>query len=111
RDSWAARSLPARSPLGRGPGWCFLLPSTEDELERRAGKAEGAAQLVLQEAAVAEVDELRIIDEENEGGRVHARLRRVEDLERLAALHRGVAGCDHLNERVELGRTHAALAL
>src|SRR5579884_1956072 len=59
----------------------LLLASAGAELQadHRALEAENVAQRVLQIALVREVDELRVVDEEDEGGRADLGLRHIED--------------------------------
>jgi hypothetical protein len=62
----------------------FLLFRTRAgfELEADGGafEAEGFAQAVLQVTLVGKVDGCGVVDEEDEGGRVHCRLRRIVNL-------------------------------
>src|ERR1700674_2934832 len=52
----------------------------KDEPDRRAQEAILGPDSVLQVAPIAEMDQLRIVDEDDEGRRADRHLRRVEDL-------------------------------
>src|SRR5687767_6624813 len=56
------------------------VAGAEDEADRRAKEAPLIADAVLQRAAIAEVDQLRIVDEDHEGRRRHRHLRGVQNL-------------------------------
>ena len=65
----------------RGPtGGLLGDPLPEDQLDRRAQEAVLGPDPVLQVAPIAEVDQLRVVDEDHEGGRPDRDLRRVQDL-------------------------------
>src|SRR5579884_3127242 len=84
----------------------LLLARARAELQpdHRALKAEHVAQRVLQIALVREVNDLRIVDEEDEGGGADLGLRHIVDAQRMALHGRWVVALHGVAyDLVELG--------
>src|SRR5919204_3125917 len=63
--------------------------ATEDEAHGRALEAKGRAQPVLQEALVAKMYQLGVVDKKDERRRIGRGLRHIFDLEQLALARQG----------------------
>ena len=71
--------------------------------DRRALQSEHAADLVFQIPLVGEVEQLLVVAEDDEVGRLHAHLRHVVDLQALALIGRRLYACRCLCQNVVQG--------
>src|SRR3990172_8913324 len=87
---------PMRYPMAAIAGKAhhmLALPSrAEDQTQGAPLEPIGLPQGPLQVAAVREVDQRRVVDEEDEGGRRRLRLRGVQELQEPASRYRGGLG-------------------
>src|SRR5262245_59937106 len=102
RAIWRAPpTWPTSTALG-GESALLLVARPEDQTHGRAVQLELFPQLIRQITAIREMDSFGIIHRENEGRRLHLRLGRVIELDRLSVKQRRrKLGDDALEPAVE----------
>src|SRR5207248_9004669 len=98
-------------PWSGGP-LLLIARATEDKAQGRACEAKGLTQPVLQEALVAEMDQLGVVDKKDECRRIGRSLRHIFDLEQPALARQGwMLAQRRLDRGIELGGGDTLLAL